>query len=95
MLDPRYGASASMFQGDDSVWWVTGGRVDSIYWNSTEIFNAMDNQFVYGIDLPKNMYYHNLINVNSTHMVVLGGKVDSEEVFIFDRYYVSVLLNIT
>ena len=81
MNEDRLYASAAMFEGDDSIWWITGG------WNgdSTETYNALDDSFVPGPDLPKYMYYHNLVNVNNTHMVVLGGQSTTDETFIFDR----------
>ena len=80
----RYSASGAMFENDDSIWWVTGGY-NGEYLQSTEVFNVNDNSFTNGIDLPKGLDDHNLITVNSTHMVLLGGQDYTDEVFIIDR----------
>ena len=82
-----------MFEGDDNVWWITGGdntqsTVEAL--DTTELYDATTNSFTYGVDLPKEMLYHNLVNVNSTHMVVLGGADVSDEAFIFDKYLLSI-----
>ncbi len=81
-----------MFEGNDSIWWITGGYYAGSDLHSTEVFNAEDESFTRGINLPKEMSYHNLVNVNSTHMVVLGGIVTSDEIFIFDRYTVYKIM---
>ena len=70
-----------MFENDDSSWFVTGGN-DSL---ATEVYNVNGNSFEFSVDLPKTMRYHNLVNVNETHMVVLGGNEISDEVFIMER----------
>ena len=73
-----------MFEGDDFIWWITGGN-DGDDLNSTEVFDVNENSFSYGVNLPKNMHGHNLVNVNNTHMVLLGGHKTSDEVYIIDR----------
>ena len=83
MIEGRSDSAAAKFEGDDSIWWVTGGGDSISNRKSTENFNRI--KFSYGADLPKDMKNHNLVNVNSTHMVLLGGYHYSDEVFIFDR----------
>ena len=72
-----------MFEDDDSIWWVTGGAYAGPNSKSTEVFD--NDTFSKGPELPKIMSRHNLINVNNTHMVTLGGNRVSDEAFIFDR----------
>lgn len=55
--------------------------------NQTEVYNVIDDDFSNYVPLPKTMVYHNLVNVNNTHMVALGGDDYSDEVFIYDRYF--------
>ena len=74
-----------MYEDDDSVWWVTGGYDQNYDLSSTEVFDVNENSFSYGVNLPKELHYHNLVNVNNTHMVLLGGQEHSNEVFIIDR----------
>ena len=85
----RWYAAGAMFEGDDSIWWITGGKTydvgGTIERYSTEIFEVIEDDFTFGEDLPKTMNHHNLVNVNNTHMVVLGGDEYDNEIFIFDR----------
>lgn len=73
-----------MFEGDEDIWWVTGG-----YYNanellkSTEVFSVQSNSFSFGLDLLTKNAYHNLVNINSTHMVLVGGQYS--RVYIIDR----------
>ncbi len=86
MNEIRYGAAAAMFEGDDSIWWITGGSNDESYLNSTEFFNVNDNSFTFRVNLPNQLFHHNLVNVNNTHMVLLGGfSYNGGEVFIINR----------
>ena len=84
MNEIRGYAAAAMFEGGDDIWWITGGYGGS-FWDSTEVFSVNDNSFAFGVDLPKELENHNLVNVNNTHMVLLGGYVASDEVYIIDR----------
>ena len=84
MNEAKYAAAAAMFEGDDDIWMITGGY-DGNSLDSTESFNVDDNSFSYGLNLPKEVHYHNLVNVNNTHMVLLGGDDFSDEIFIMDR----------
>ena len=86
MKENRSNSASAMFEDDDSIWWITGGRNDyQKYLDSTEVFNVNDNSFHFNVTLPKEMAYHNLVNVNNTHMVILEGKDLSDQVFIIDR----------
>ncbi len=73
-----------MFEGDEDIWWVTGGWNGETI-NSTEVYTVDDNDFEFGVDLPRPLGYHNLVNVNNTHMVVLGGYDVTNLVFMIDR----------
>ena len=84
MNEAKEHSAGAMFEGDDSIWWITGGY-DRSGLDSTEVYHVNDNSFSFGVDLPKEMYYHNLVNVNNTHMVLLGGSATSNEVYIIDR----------
>ena len=74
-----------MFEGDDNTWWVTGGYNGVASLSTTEIYNFDNNSFSTGPYLPTSLYNHNLVNVNNTHMVVLGGEFSSREIFILDK----------
>lgn len=95
MAVARSGAAAAMFEGDGANWWITGGNDDGYLEQTTEIFNVFDNDFNFGVDLPKPNVDHNLINVNSTHMVLLGGD-DSRDhsVYIIDRFVTKKSLHL-
>ncbi len=82
MNEDRNEFASAMFEDDDDIWWVTGG-IHSPF--STEFFSVSKNSFTYSVELPKKMYQHNLVNVNQTHMVLLGGQIPSDEVYIIDR----------
>ena len=79
----RNNAAGAMFEGDDDNWWITGGSDGDNVLNSSEIFNVMDNTFSMGIEIPLPLNHHNLVNVNNTHMVLLGYYPD--QIYIFDR----------
>ena len=36
-------------------------------------------------NLPKEIHFHVLVNVNNTHMVILGGQDMTDQVYIHDR----------
>ena len=84
MNDARDYASAAMFEGNDQDWWITGGS-SGINLRTTDLYNVGIDNFTYGVDMPRNLAQHNLINVNSTHMVLLGGEELTDEVFIFNK----------
>lgn len=79
----RDNAASAMFEGDENYWWITGGLNGEAELNSSEILNANDNSFSMGIDIPIPMSHHNQVNINNTHMALLGSL--SEEVYLFDR----------
>ncbi len=63
---------------------MTGGY-DGDFLSSTEMYDSATKRFSPYIDLPKAIGYHNLVNINNTHMVLLGGNDDTNEAFIFNR----------
>lgn len=77
-----------MFEGNDNTWWVTGGLTEyGISLDSSEEYHGTSGIFLGGRDLPKEMDSHNLVNVNSSDMVALGGQYPgSDEVFLYSRY---------
>ena len=80
MGDDREYAAAIMWEGDDHIWWITGGyNYYNYHLRSTESFDVLDDGFSRDILLPKEMHNHNLINVNATHTVLLGGNDESDE----------------
>lgn len=83
MNSPREYAAGAQFY-NSSLWWITGGWMGD-YLNSTEMFSDFSDQFAPYSPLPKDVSHHNLVNVNNTHMVLLGGYFLSNEVFIFNR----------
>ena len=86
MQNDREFASAAMFEDDSNIWWITGGQDSDLNDRfTTEIFNASDNTFAFGAPLPTALYLHNLVNVNGTHMVLLGGQDDSRRISIIQR----------
>ena len=86
MKEIKDDASAAMFENDYNIWWVTGGyNNDEKALKSTEFFSVEKNAFDVSFDLPKNVDFHNMVNVNNTHMIVLGGQIETDEVFIIDR----------
>ena len=86
MQERRDDAAAAMFEDDEDIWWITGGIDDELISKTQEVYSASANNFFIGGSLPKRMTRHNLVNVNNTHMVVLGG-IDDEESF--DLYIYS------
>ena len=85
MIKGRSYAAGSMFEGDNDIWWITGGVEDFDKLNQTEYLSVPNSDFIESIDLPSPLSEHVLINVNSTHMVALGGYFPSDQVYIFDR----------
>ena len=90
MNEARNQAAAAMFENDDDVWWITGGW-DSQTLKTTEITDGKGGNFSSAVDLPRRMFYHNLVSVNNTHMVVLGGFAQSDSVSIFNRFGIIYL----
>lgn len=84
---PRYASAAAQF-ADTGLWWITGGYLfidGPVYLRSTELYDSSTETFTNYVDLPEGLSFHNLVNINSTHMVVLGGPVPSADVYMFDR----------
>ena len=85
----RARASAAMFEGTD-LWWVSGGFEDDVntYLNTSEIYNETTREFYPSITLPREMYAHSVVNINSTHSAVLCAEpLASNEINVFNRYY--------
>ncbi len=54
--------------------------------NTTTMYNQSRNEFDKDVYLPDDLYEHNVVNVNSTHMVVIGaGNMESDLAWIYDR----------
>ncbi len=85
MSEARYVAGAAKF-GTSGLWWVTGGyNDDDLQLQSTELYDADTMTFAPYVDLPRPVAYHNLVNINDTHMIMLGGDDFSHDVHLFDR----------
>ena len=72
---------------EDSIWWVTGGSYSSnSRLKSTESYSTSQNAFTMSdVELPEGEERHDLVNVNSTHMVLIPGWEVSDTVYSFDR----------
>ncbi|CAM6053940.1 unnamed protein product [Sphagnum tenellum] len=76
MLTPR--SSAAAVQLSPTQWWVTGGRSShtppnyNVYTMSTELFTIGEG-FKQYTNLPRGSVMHNLVKVNSTHVMLVGG----------------------
>ena len=87
MNEIRARASAAMFEGTD-LWWVSGGFLDdgNTHLNTSEIYNATTREFYPSITLPREMFSHSVVNINSTHSAVLcAERTASNEIFVFNR----------
>ena len=57
MSDERFYEAAAMFEGDYNIWWISGGEDADYNWlDTTEVYNAVDNSFSFGADLPKELF---------------------------------------
>ena len=65
---------------------ISGGYNFDGVLSSTEIYDAELDKFEAYVDMPKALDYHVLVNVNSTHMVLVGGRSPSKDIYLFDRY---------
>lgn len=84
MKHKRYAPASVMYEGDDQSWLVTQGQDTK----TAEIFHVSNNTFTYWHDGPKEVFYHNLININHTRMALLGGTLPQNELYIIDRLIV-------
>lgn len=89
MNENRGFAASAQFGFNTGLWWITGGHnnlnVNGL--KTTELYDAATNEFTPYFDLPTLLDEHNMVNINSTHMVVLGGGYATDQVFMFDRGY--------
>ena len=69
----------------DELWWIVGGTTTlNVKLKSTEIFNVTSNQFTKYFDLPMGMVYHNIFNINDTHVALISPS-ETNNIYIFDR----------
>ncbi len=85
MLEKRVYPASTMI--NETHWWVTGGWNTQKKWiRSTEVYDSRSKQFQRYVDMPKGLSLHNLVKVNQTHFVILGGQVTPNQAYMFDRY---------
>ena len=70
-----------MIEDNSDLWWVTGGSGGGA---TSEMYHASINRFLDDSYIPKQISFHNLINVNNTHTVMLGGSSLTDQTYIFD-----------
>lgn len=78
--------AAAAFLSEENLWWVTGG------WNGTdpgftsEYLDGNTGQFVYYVDIPEALDFHNLVQINQTHFFMLDGLFnEGYSAYMFDR----------
>ena len=82
MIHRRYASAASMI--DDDHWWVTGGWGDSSALTTSEIYvGGVEDAFYEDVDLPVDLYHHNLVRINDTHHIMLGGDTRTSQSYFF------------
>lgn len=74
-------ASSSIRLSEDQ-WWITGGYDQNGRTKSTEVYEANSNSFNDFVDLPEETYFHNIVNVNQTHLAL----VTHANIYLYDRY---------
>lgn len=80
----RYEAASLMLNKDQ--WWITGGNDGSSFLDSAEVYDVKTNQFqIQHVALPKPIGHHNLVKIDETRFVLLGGNSDSDKVHVYDR----------
>ncbi|CAM6054615.1 unnamed protein product [Sphagnum tenellum] len=80
----RVGRSdAAAVQLSPTKWWVTGGRNFVEYLKSTEIYTVGEGFSSY-VDLPTSRYFHNLVKVDDTHVMLLGGQSSNTKAWMFN-----------
>ncbi len=77
---------SAQFEGDDDLWWVTGGRNGTVVSASTEMFSESANQFTFKSYLPIELEFHEMVNINNSHTIVLGDETATSNVYLYDRY---------
>jgi hypothetical protein len=71
MLGCREGSAG--VQLSNTTWWVTGGR--GCGWGRTTELLTLGVGFDWHWDLPEPMALHNVIRVDDTHIMFVGGAV--------------------
>ncbi len=84
MTMDRYWAAGATFNGTN-LWMISGGSGIVGLENSTEIYDVVNGRFYPYVDMPVKLKGHNMVNVNNTHMVVLGGDEQTDQVYLYDR----------
>ena len=82
MTTSRKSAYSAIIHGK---WWITGGYngVEDLL-SSTEIYEADMNIFKRYLDLPMPMEYHNILAVNSSTVIILGGHEATDKFHIYN-----------
>ena len=81
---------AAAVQFSSLEWWVTGGWSVPDYVASTEVLDLSTGPFFsLDVELPENMWSHNLVAINDSHVVALGGGVPNDQVYLYDRFGVE------
>ena len=70
---------------DSTTWWITGGFGTDSVLSSTEYFDSNTNQFNAFSDLDVPFYYHTMVKVNDTHVVLVGQQNSIDGLYIYDR----------
>ena len=70
MGSPRRHAAAVKMS--PTKWWITGGYYGSSGSSFTEVYEE-GRGFTGFVELPGQQYLHNMVKVNETHYVLLGG----------------------
>ena len=66
-------AYAAAVQLTPEKWWITGGFSNHGVLQSTEMF-TLGSGIESFMDLPVQLHSHNLVKINSNHVILLGGK---------------------
>ena len=65
------------------TWWTTGGFI-GLYLKSTEVYDYVTSDFAPFMDLPAPRDFHNLVKINESFIMLLGGQEAFNETFLFD-----------
>ena len=82
MLEAK-GSMASV-QLTPDIWWITGGQGGDSdpEFNTTEVYSNSNGHFTSYVNLPRPASFHNLVAINETHFVFLGGNWINSNVII-------------
>ena len=74
----RYAAASSNL--NDTHWLITGGRDE---YDKSEVYDSEEKLFHQLSDLPDGTFYHNLVFLNTSKIVMVGGDPATAEVYSF------------